>query len=187
MEQEFYFLETMDGYAKAIYEGTAYERKICEECGGVHVIHLDNIRVSFRGTKKGNYYSIPAHFLIDPKIKALFEENHITGYELRDITLVGSANFREDGIQEMVITGRAGHLQKLSGEKFEACSTCGNIIEDFDGIVGAGFDIDTWDGSDVFFVDNFMGIPIITQKVKDLLVKNKIKNVSFINIKEIEL
>ncbi len=187
MEQEFFFLNTKDGFAKAIYEKTEYERRICEECGAVWIVELEDISVSFKGTRKGNYYKIPEHFLIDQKIKDLFQKNHITGYELKNIKIVGSDEFCEDGIQEMVITGRTGHLRKLTGEEFKACSTCGNIIEKKGGVVGVSFDINTWDGSDIFLIDNFVGIPIVTQKVKDLLEKNKIKNVSFINIKEKEL
>lgn len=185
-EQEFYFWGTKDGFAKAIQEKSPYERKICEECGGVWITELENISVSFRGSRKGNYYKIPAHFMIDKKLKQLFEENKITGYELKDINIEGSYSFCDDGIQEMVITGRAGHLQKLTGEEFKACSTCGNIIEDLDGFIGVGFDISKWDRSDIFLIDNFEGIPVVTQKVKDLLEKNKIKNVTFTNIKEKE-
>lgn len=185
-EQEFYFLNTKDGFAKAIQEEMARERRICEECGGIRVTHLENTHVSFRGSRKGNYYTIPSHFMIDKKVKQLFEENKITGYELKDINIEGSYDFRDDGIQEMVITGRAGHLQKLTGEEFKACSTCGNIIERKSGIVGVTFDINKWDGSDIFLIDNFRGIPVVTQKVKDLLEKNKVKNVTFTNIKEKE-
>lgn len=187
MEQEFYFLDTKDRFAEAIYEKTARERRICEECGGIRVIKLENINVSFKGTRKGNYYNIPGHFLIDKKIKELFQENQVTGYELKDISFVGSYEFHDDGIQEMVVKGRTGHLQKLTGEEFKACSTCGRIIEKKGGVVGVSFDINTWDGSDIFLIDNFTGIPVVTQKVKDLLEKSKIKNVSFINIKEKEL
>lgn len=187
MEQEFYFLNTKDGFAKAIYEETAYERKVCEECGAIWIAPLEDISISFKGTRKGNYYKIPEHFLIDKKVIELFQTNHITGYELKNINFVGSHEFRDDGIQEMVITGRAGHLQKLMGEEFKACGTCGNIIEDIDGFVGVSFDIDKWDGADIFLIDNFEGMPIVTQKVKDLLEKNKIKNVSFTNINEEEL
>lgn len=186
MEQEFYFIGTKDGFAKAIQEESPYERKICEECGGVWITELENICLSFRGSRKGNYYKIPAHFMIDQKLKELLEKNQIAGYELKDINFVGSYGFRDDGIQEMVITGRAGHLQKLNGEEFEACSTCGRIIENTRGIVGVSFDISKWDGSDIFLIDNFKGIPIVTQKIKDLIEKNKIKNVSFTNIKEKE-
>jgi len=186
VEQEFYFLSTKDGFAKAIQEESPYERKICEECGGVWITELENICVSFRGSRKGNYYKIPAHFMIDSKLKELFQKNQITGYELKDINFVGSYGFRDDGIQEMIITGRAGHLQKLNGEEFEACSTCGNIIEDISDLVGVSFDISKWDGSDIFLIDNFEGIPVVTEKIKDLLEKNKIKNVSFTNIKEKE-
>ena len=185
-KQEFYFLNTKDGFAKAIQEKSPYERQICEECGGVRIIKLENINVSFRGSRTGNYYTIPAHFMIDKKLKQLFEGNKITGYELKDINIEGSYSFCDDGIQEMVITGRAGHLQKLTGEEFKACSTCGRITERKSGIVGVSFDISKWDGSDIFLIDNFEGIPVVTQKVKDLLEKNKIKNVTFTNIKEKE-
>ncbi len=184
MEQEFYFIGTKDGFAKAIQEDSPYERKICEECGGVWITLLENICVSFRGSRKGNYYEIPEHFMIDSKLKGVLEKEQITGYELKDINFVGSYGFRDDGIQEMVITGRAGHLQKLNREEFEACSTCGRITEDIDELDGVGFDINKWDGSDFFLVDNFTGIPVVTQKVKDIFEKNKIKNIKFTNIKE---
>lgn len=185
-EQEFYFIGTKDGFAKAIQEEMARERRICEECGGIRVTHLENTCVSFRGSRKGNYYTIPGHFMIDQKLKTLLEKNQITGYELKDINIEGSYGFCDDGIQEMVITGRAGHLQKLTGEEFEACSTCGRIIEKTSGTVGVSFDIDKRDGSDIFLIDNFTGIPVVTQKVKDILEKNKIKNITFTNIKEKE-
>ncbi len=70
-EQEFYFLSTKDGFAKAIQEESPYERKICEECGGVWITELENICVSFRGSRKGNYYKIPEHFMIDSKLKGV--------------------------------------------------------------------------------------------------------------------
>ncbi len=184
MEQEFYFIDTKDGFAKAIQEESPYERKICEECGGVWITELENICVSFRGSRKGNYYEIPEHFMIDSKLKGVLEKEQITGYELKDINIIGSYGFRDDGIQEMVITGRAGHLQKLNGEEFETCSTCGNITEDIDEFEGVGFDINKWDGSDIFLIDNFEGIPVVTQKVKDIFEKNKIKNIIFTNIKD---
>lgn len=184
MEQEFYFIDTKDGFAKAIQEEMARERRICEECGGIRVTHLENTCVSFRGSRKGNYYTIPTHFMIDSKLKGVLEKEQITGYELKDINIVGSYGFRDDGILEMVITGRAGHLQKLTGEEFEACSTCGRIRENIDELEGVGFDINKWDGSDIFLIDNFRGIPVVTQKVKDLLEKNKIKNIVFTNIKD---
>ncbi len=185
VEQEFYFIDTKDGFAKAIQEESPYERKICEECGGVWITELENICVSFRGSRKGNYYEIPEHFMIDSKLKGVLEKEQITGYELKDINFVGSYGFRDDDIQEMVITGRAGHLQKLNGEEFEACSTCGRITEDIDELEGVGFDINKWDGSDIFLIDNFEGIPVVTQKVKDIFEKNKIKNIIFTNMKEL--
>ncbi len=43
MEQEFYFIGTKDGFAKAIQEESPYERKICEECDGVWITELENI------------------------------------------------------------------------------------------------------------------------------------------------
>ena len=41
-----------------------------------------------------------------------------------------------------------------------------------------------WDGSDIFYFKDWKGLIVVTEKVKYLLEKNKMKNVAFANLEE---
>lgn len=54
-------------------------------------------------------------------------------------------------------------------------------------MIGMKIDTEEWDGSDIFFIKNFEEIPVVTERIKEILEANKIKNVTFTNVKDIEL
>lgn len=198
MDQDFFVLEDDydGGYAKAIYSNSKRDVQIktCEKCGGIDVCLLTNLGVEFKGSKKADYYGVPQHHIINNKIYKILKENNITGFEIKDIKIYEDIrlertkkSFRGDGLHELIITGRCGDFRKLNGDLFEKCDQCGRVVEDKDGFIGMKINIDEWDGSDIFYFKNLVGLPIITAKVKEILEINKIKNVTFINVKDFEL
>lgn len=196
MKQEFYFLRDKygSGYAKAIYKTKDVTIKVCKICGGRHVVLNSNLQVEFKGKKKADYYAVPGFFIISPKMYNILKENNVSGFEVKDITILESllekdkkSSFKNDNLKQLIITSESGYLRKMNGTLFEKCNACNRVIEDMEDIKGIKINIDEWDGSDIFFIKNFKGIPVVTKRVKDILESNKIKNVQFTNVNDIEL
>ena len=51
---------------------------------------------------------------------------------------------------------------------------------------GGWFDPETWDGSDIFYSRNW-GFPLVVERVRDLFVLAKIKNIDFVRFTEYEM
>ena len=87
--------------------------------------------------------------------------------------------------KELVIMGKGGFLCDKNGEIVEKCNTCNVFDYDKAGdMQGFGVNIEEWDGSDMFFFDNWPGVIIVTEKVKNLIEEKKLKNIIFTNLKE---
>ncbi|MHC1686075.1 MAG: hypothetical protein AB6733_24625 [Clostridiaceae bacterium] len=196
MNEEFYILDEdwEKGYAEAIEENNNPKITICKLCRGRAFSLTSNLKVHFIGKKIGDYYPLPGYSIINEKIYAIFKENNISGFEIKDIDITGWQDARgkrlkigTHGLKEMIVTGNCGYLRKLNGDLIEKCESCGKAKSaDREGVVGLKINAEDWDGSDICYFKNLRGRPVVTQKVKDILEKNKIKNVIFINIKDFE-
>lgn len=198
MQQEFYILEKEydGGYAKAIYSNSDSDIKvnICKVCEGRNVSLISNLAIEFKGRKKADYYWVPQHHIINDKLYKILKENGIKGFDIKDITIYEDfhlegtpKSFKGDRLREMIINGRCGYVRKTNGDIMNKCEQCGKILEKRDNIVGINVNIKEWDGSDIFYFKNLFGLPIITEKVKLILLKNKIRNIKLTNIKDFKL
>ena len=185
-KKQFYFLEEdyRKNYAKLYNKTKNYERKICEKCGGVKILFNEELEIEIEGCKKGNYYSAREHFFIDSKFYNILSENSILGFEVKEIETFNNSN---EDIKEMIITGEGAFLRNKSGKIFEKCDRCNKVIENYDRIVGTTICEEDYKDYDVFLIKNYRGIPVVTQKFKDVCEKNKIKNVYFTSVEEFEL
>ena len=172
-------------YARAKGRTGKYERHPCGVCEANHIIELENIRVEIHGKKPADYYWVPGHHIISPAFQQLLEENKVSGYHLQDIQLVDSEGFSQEGLKELVVTGRSGYLKDINGKYYKRCSQCGAIDYDFrDGTVGTL--IDEWDGSDMFYSENLPGFLFVTEDLMNLIKKNKVTNAFFEPVEEIK-
>lgn len=138
--------------------------KIGEFIGPNSILLLNN---DF-GVVKGNkwfdlipFYGDPINFIISHKMKTLFKENNISGWDCFEIYI---DKYSEKKYYVFQITSReAGKIINLD--------ELNNYEDDY-----IKFDESTWDGSDFFTLKN-TGITACTKKVKDLLGKNNITNV----------
>lgn len=186
MEKQFYFMEEEyeKNYASAYNQTKDYERKICEKCGGVKIIFNKELEIEIEGRKKGNYYSTVGHFFIDSKLEKVLLNNDISGFVTKEIDKL---NKNAEDIKEMIITGEGGFFRKKDGELFEKCDICDKVSENYDRMIGTIISESDWSGDDIFLIKNYQGIPVVSQKFKDVCEKNKIKNVQFIPVEEFEL
>ena len=172
-------------YARAKGRIGKYERHPCEVCEANHIIELENTRVEIHGKKHADYYWIPGRHIISPAFQQLLEENKVSGYHLQDIQLVDCDDFSQEGLKEMVVTGRSGYLKDINGNYYKRCPKCDAIDYDCrDGTIGTL--IDEWDGSDMFYSENLPGFLFVTEDLMNLIKKNKITNAFFKPVEEIK-
>lgn len=106
-----------------------------------------------------------ALYLISDRFKNILEESGITGWESYPITLFDKKGNPVEGYNGFSITGRAGKMQKFDQPQLEY-----GYSADADGYY---FDVETWDGSDLFNTEGTRHI-IATERFIRVLVENKI-------------
>lgn len=107
----------------------------------------------------------PPLYLISDRFKNILEECGITGWKSYPIALFDKKGNRIEGYNGFSITGRAGKMQKFDHLPTQ-CDYSGNTE-------GYYFDIDTWDGSDLFNTEGTWHI-IASERFIKVLVENKI-------------
>lgn len=151
----------------------------------------DKFRVHFIGKKEGDFYFAPVCIIISNKFLRVLYENNITGFSLNEINCTGwydktgkLTSIDASQYKELVVNGRAGYLLDKSGKEVPRCSKCGAFKGDpFRPINGLSVG-EEWDGSDLFYFKNWEGPLIVTRRTKELLEKNKIKNIKCTAIEE---
>lgn len=104
-------------------------------------------------------------YLISDRFKVILEESGITGWKSYPIALFDKKGNPVNGYNGFSITGRAGKMQKYDQLPLE----CGYSV-DADGYY---FDVETWDGSDLFNTRGTKHI-IASERFIKVLVDNKI-------------
>lgn len=129
----------------------------------------DNCQVKISQGKK--FYDIirfqdPFNFAISKKLYNLLATNDLSGWKTYKFNILNH-NEVYYGFQ---ITGRCGNLKRPK--------TPGPVN-------GLEFDYKTWDGSDFFCSEDSFSI-FCTEKVRDLLLKNKISNIEIQDFNNVE-
>ena len=123
-------------------------------------IEKNNVFTVYKGKKTFDIlpYCDSVNWVYSEKVKNLFEENEVIGIVFYPIVI--------EGIDEKYfgyyITGKAGKITNLDSMGLPE-------------ILPIEFNIEEWDGSDVFCFEN-SGMDMITERVKNLLIYNKITN-----------
>lgn len=106
-----------------------------------------------------------ALYLISGRFKSVLEKSGITGWKSYPIALFDKKGYPVDGYNGFSITGKAGKMQEFD----QIPTECG-YSADADGYY---FDIETWDGSDLFNTEGTRHI-IASERFIKVLVENKI-------------
>ena len=166
---------------------------VCKSCLARRFSDNDASKVYFVGKKEGDYYKdlfLRVH-IVSQRFLEILNNEKVTGFRSQDIEFSGwydrttKKPLSMDGslYKEIVITGKGGYLLDLHGNDIPRCPKCGKI-ERFGIYAYQGFTTDYWDGSDMFFLKNWPGVLIVTEKVKKAVEKNKLKNIKFTKLSE---
>lgn len=185
---EFFVLIEKDSHFKEAYWGDSllHTIKRCPKCEGVSRKLDSPLTISFTAGKDGDYYRAVQYNIVSPTFQKLLLENNLSGFQLDDIKIEDSkGNINNTLIKQMDIIGRGGILRDIHGQEILNCSICHRVIPSIlERMEGLGINQDHWDGSDIFYFDNWVGTPIVTEKVKRILQVNNITNIKLINIKD---
>jgi uncharacterized C2H2 Zn-finger protein len=190
---EFYIIrKSYTDYARPVELENTEEIWECPKCGGIFVKRLSDLRVYFKGKKFADYYSVSNYNIVSPKLQSILIVNGITGFRLKNIDIEGwydrignSVKINYDGLKEIDVIGTCGYLRHKDGRIVEKCNECGTInYKKEHEVNGLSVNPDEWDKSDMFHFKNWDGVIIITENVKNILEKNKLEDVNFLNIKD---
>ncbi len=123
-------------------------------------------------------------YLVSDRMKTILEDHQITGWKTFPIKLYDKKKNEILGYHGFSVTGRCGPIHDELAEIVDRQSVPnGPIYQVYKGVyVG----LDKWDGAD-FFIPDETTFFIVTKKLKTLLEDNKITNLEFNNLMEIEI
>jgi len=129
--------------------------------------------------------------VIPNPVLQLFKDTALTGFEplpakIEKMRTSGTkASVQIPEAWELVVTGKGGDAHPDSGIRLlYACPVCGYTrYSSFkEGII---VDEEQWDGSDFFKVNGYPNFIMITERVKDIIVENKLTNCAIIRSEDL--
>ena len=182
----YYFMfDIHNSKNQAIESHNEYTREKCDNCHA-YIIKFNGI-YNFRIMGKlYDCYLSGSSFVISERFLNVLRENDFTGFEVSETSpRYGNVTMEGDLIKEkyylLKVTGRCGPVCDMSGEPLPYCRKCNRMIG-CTGLITTGFTFNTnkYDGSDIFAFDNLSHIPIVSERIKDVLIKSKLKNLRFV-------
>ncbi|QQS28144.1 MAG: hypothetical protein IPM47_14890 [Sphingobacteriales bacterium] len=122
-------------------------------------------------------------YLISDKMKTILEENGLTGWKTFEAKVLDKQGKEIEGYHGLSITGRCGEIDYNKSEIIEKRLVPNAPLGKY--YKGLHVGLDKWDGSDFFLPEKYFGT-IVTNRVAEVLKKNKITNVRLENLAEIE-
>jgi hypothetical protein len=185
----YFLLDNHNSRNQAIDCHNDYDREICDNCGAIHIRYKGIFKFRIMG-KLYDYYTYIGMPVISEKFLNVLRENEFTGYEVSETApRRGTVTKIGDPINEkyysLTVTGRCGLVCDMNGEPLPHCRKCGCRFP-FTGLVanGVSFDPDCYDESNIFVFENMSNIPIVSEKVKDVLINSKLTNLRFVPLTE---
>ena len=123
-------------------------------------------------------------YLISDKMKAALEENDLTGWKVFVVKVLDKQDREINGYHGLSITGRCGKINYNKSEIVEKrLVPNGPLVKYYKGLhIG----LEEWDGTDFFLPEKTLWI-IVTKTAAEALIKNKLTNIKFENLPEIEM
>jgi hypothetical protein len=126
----------------------------------------------------------PSLYLISDKMKTILEDSDLTGWETFAVKVLDKKGQEIQGYHGLSITGRCGKIDYNKSEIIERqLVPNGPLVKYYKGL---HVDLDKWDGKDFFIPEKYFGI-MTTQRAAETLKKNKLTNIKFENLSEIEM
>lgn len=136
--------------------------------GGEFCKNMPGVFVETRGRKRNDFmYGAVGLYLISDKLRAELEAENITGAEFIPVEIERRSGRRYGNYSAMIVNGRAdGPDRELSVPKFIQTGAL-KMWRD----VGYIFPLDSWDKSDIFYLEGTKFSIILTERAKNIFQK----------------
>jgi hypothetical protein len=125
----------------------------------------------------------PSLFLISNRMKTVLEDNNLTGWKTFKARVLDTKGREIEEYHGLSIIGRSGPIDYSKSEIIKKRLVPNGLLSKY--YKGLHVGLDKWDHSDFFLPEFSFGI-IVTQRVVEVLKKNKLTNIRFENLTEIE-
>lgn len=128
--------------------------------------------------------------VVNARVKAAFTEAEISGVTFRKVESFTTAGdrFNTHELHELVVTGWGGMARENSGVKvIEECPYCHRRVFSCFTSPGQMFDLERWDGSDVFLIWPLPRYILAIGKVRDLIATNRFSGVRVRSITDLPM
>jgi hypothetical protein len=122
-------------------------------------------------------------FLISDAMKAVLEENALTGWKTFAVKVLDNKGQEIQGYHGLSITGRCAKIDYSKSEIIERRLVPNAPLGKY--YKGLHVGLDKWDNSDFFLPEKYFGI-IITSSAAEVLKKSRLTNIKLENLTEIE-
>ena len=121
--------------------------------------------------------------IVSDRVLALWQEEGVTGWDTYPVRLLNADDKHGRTFHGVTITGRCGPIDPTRSEVFIKQMPA-KAAKRYRGLY---FDVDTWDGRDMFMTEGRGLWHFVTEKVRRLFEKNGIRNVRFTSLRECEI
>lgn len=179
----FYHLAQDDNYESTQYGDTVdWETIQCPVYSGHQRAgqRIGNLEINLKGPiDREFFWTILSELIVTENFIGLLNENGFTGFETRSASIVN----KKSDIQffEFIPVGKAGPATNM--ELVSRCEYCGaekyrelnHQGDKFTPLQKVVFNKEMWDGSDIFTVTPLYRYILITERVKEMIIKNKLR------------
>ena len=189
----FYFFDCKSSDCYAYIYSVTVKRTHLECCDSNKRQYIPPLNFVLEGKRLGDTAFMTGYFAVSRRVKDIFDSNGIAGCEFipMNCTEWRERNGTPKDKSEveyyfMQVKSVCGKALDIHGEECPHCEVCGSlgfIPIDFEGF---SFDESKWDGSDIFTFKNKDNTPIITERLKKILAKEKLTNTEFVKVTSIK-
>lgn len=182
----FYFFGCKASDSWAYVKSVSVTRNTRSCCGRNHREFISPLDYILEGKRLGDTAYISGYYAVSRRVKEIFENNNISNCEFIPMNCTewrernGSRKDKSEvEYYFMQVKSTCGLALDIHGSECPHCPVCNSleyIAPDFEGFA---FDESKWDGSDIFVFENKDNVPIITERLKKILAKEKLTNVEF--------
>lgn len=123
-------------------------------------------------------------YLISDNLKEILEKHKLTGWKTYPVKIYDKNSKEIKGYHGFSITGRCGPIDYAKSEISKKQSVPNGPISKY--YKGLNVGLSEWDNSDLFIPKGCFNT-IMTEKTTDILRENKISNIKFENLAEMEM